>query len=451
MDNNYNNENNNNSNLFGNESQFSAYNYYTGPSNSGNSGGYGAPSSKKPRKGGAGKVVALILAGALFVSGAGAGGVYVGTKLASGLPENKAETETQVQLATPDTDQKISVTQSNSSTNTTAYVSDVSGIVENVMPAIVAINCTGEYHVRSFWGQDYTQETGGSGSGIIIGQNDEEILIVTNNHVVTMDNQVKDAEIEVVFNDESTAKGTIKGTESGSDLAVVAVKMADINKETLDNIKVATLGDSDSLKVGEMAIAIGNALGYGQSTTVGYISALHRTVSTEDYSMELIQTDAAINPGNSGGALLNVKGEVIGINSAKYSDTSVEGMGFAIPITDAIPIINELMNREEIPESEQAYLGIVGQDVTEGYHNAYGMPIGVYVYQVSQGSPAEAAGLMMGDIITEFNGKKISTMQDLQTELANHRYGEQVTLTVQVLTRGEYKEETLNVTLGKKQ
>lgn len=399
----------------------------------------------------------------LIVASAGAG-VYVGSYLvkqdwiqeqqgASWEMEQQGEMQQTADqgVLTPGIDNggTIGSTITSGPVEYVASITDVSAVVANAMPSIVAINCTAEY-VTNFWGQQYTQQSQGSGSGIIIGQNDSEVLIVTNNHVVDTDDSVKNSTIEVIFGDDSMALATIKGTEEGSDLAVVSVKLEDLTDETLEYIKIATLGDSQQLKVGEMAIAIGNALGYGQSTTVGWISALEREVASEDYTMSLIQTDAAINPGNSGGALLNIKGEVIGINSAKYSDESIEGMGFAIPISDAVPIINDLMSREPIPEEEQAYLGIVGQDVTEAYHEYYGMPIGVYVYQVSQGSPAAAAGLKMGDIITGFNNRQITTMTDLQSILATYRAGEEITLTIQINEDGVYVEKTLQVTLGQK-
>lgn len=396
------------------------------------------------------KWVAAAMAGVLVLGGAAGGGVYVGTRLADKQNQVVAEADQdasgELQL---NEGSAIGSTDTGTGVETVASTSDVSEVVANVMPSIVAINCTAEY-VANFWGQQFTQESQGSGSGIIIGQNKEEVLIATNNHVVASDENARNASIEVVFDNGTSAPATVKGTEEGSDLAVVSVKLSDLDEETLSYIKIATLGDSDSLKVGQMAIAIGNALGYGQSTTVGYISALNREVMTEDYTMSLIQTDAAINPGNSGGALLNIKGEVIGINSAKYSDQAVEGMGFAIPISDAIPIINDLMNREEIPEEEQAYLGIIGQDVTAEYNEHYGMPIGVYVYQVSADSPAEQAGLKMGDVITQFNGRKVSTMSDMQRILATYRGGEEITLTVQSFQDGSYTENTLHVTLGYK-
>ncbi len=403
-------------------------------------------------------VIAAVMAGVILVSGAVGGGIYVGLKLAtdttdgSQVAENTRLENEETLIGAPQEgsdQQAIGQTGQPSGVEATATMTDVSEVVASVTPAIVAINCSSEY-VTNFWGQQYIQPSQGSGSGIIIGQNKEEVLIVTNNHVVATGQNARNESIEVVFGDQSSASATIKGTEEGSDLAVISVKLSDLTKETLEYIKIATLGDSDELKVGQMAIAIGNALGYGQSTTVGWISALDREIASEDYTMTLIQTDAAINPGNSGGALLNTKGEVIGINSAKYSDQSVEGMGFAIPISKAVPIINDLMNREEIPESEQAYLGIIGQDVPEAYNERYGMPLGVYVYQVSKGSPAEEAGLNMGDVITSFNGRTISSMTEMQRILATYRGGEEITLTIQVFEQGEYTEKTLHVTLGYK-
>ena len=426
-----------------------------------------APQPKPKKKRRALKWIAGTLAVVLLIAASAGAGVYVGSYLVKQdwIQAQQGQTWEMEEYAdleqTADGDLQISQGEGTEGTgiigNTVtagqveyvASITDVSAVVANAMPSIVAINCTAEY-VTNFWGQQYTQQSSGSGSGIIIGQNDTEVLIVTNNHVVDTDSSAKNATIEVIFGDDTMALATIKGTEEGSDLAVVSVKLEDLTDETLDYIKIASLGDSDQLKVGEMAIAIGNALGYGQSTTVGWISALEREIASEDYTMSLIQTDAAINPGNSGGALLNIKGEVIGINSAKYSDESIEGMGFAIPISNAIPIINDLMSRELIPEEEQAYLGIVGQDVTEAYHEYYGMPIGVYVYQVSQGSPAAAAGLKMGDIITAFNNRQIATMTDLQSILATYRAGEEITLTIQVYVEGNYEERTLQVTLGQK-
>ncbi|ROR28148.1 serine protease Do [Mobilisporobacter senegalensis] len=331
-------------------------------------------------------------------------------------------------------------------TNTNSSQSgEVAQVVENVMPSIVSISITATQNVSDFFGRIYEDQATGSGSGIIIGQNNKEVLIATNNHVVEGADTVT-----ITFVDDTTAEATVKGTAASSDLAVVSVDLNSLSEETKSNIKIATLGNSDSLKVGEMAIAIGNALGYGQSVTVGYISALEREVSVEDSSMKLLQTDAAINPGNSGGALLNSKGEVIGINSVKYASEEVEGMGYAIPISDAIPIVTQLMNQETIPESEQAYLGIMGTDITSDVAKSYKMPEGVYVGEVSKNSPAHKAGLTQGSIITELNGRDATSMEKLQEILTSTRAGEKVTLVIKVLENGEYVEKTLDITLGSK-
>ncbi len=329
-----------------------------------------------------------------------------------------------------------------------AVVTDVSGIVENVMPSIVAINSTGTVTSYDFFGREYSQPMQGSGSGIIIGQNNSELLIATNNHVI------QDAtEVEIVFSDETKVKGIVKGADASSDLAVVSVKMSDLTQETASTIKIAKLGDSSKTKPGEMAIAIGNALGYGQSITVGYISAVNRQVDIEGKKMTLLQTDAAINPGNSGGALINAAGEVIGINSVKYASEEVEGMGFAIPITDAVPMINDLMNREVLAESEQGYLGIYkdsAQNVTEAYAETFHMPIGVYVNDVVAGSPAEKAGLKPGYIIVGIDNKKVETIDDLMNILTYTKAGQTITLKVSVSENGNYVEKDLSVTLGSK-
>ncbi|BCN30307.1 S1C family serine protease [Anaeromicropila herbilytica] len=334
------------------------------------------------------------------------------------------------------------VTTSSTSSTTT---SDVSGVVDSVMPSIVSITSTITYNQSDVFGRNYSQDETGSGSGIIIGEDDDNILIATNNHVV------EDAKkVQVTFSDESVVEATIKGTNSNSDLAVVSVKKSDIKSSTLSKIKVATLGDSSKLKVGSVAIAIGNALGYGQSVTVGYVSAVNREVSFEDGTMKLIQTDAAINPGNSGGALLNANGEVIGINSSKYASEEVEGMGFAIPISDAIPIINALMNKESVPESQQAYMGIVGADVTEEYSKQLGMPVGVYVNQVADSSAATKAGLVQGDIITSIDNNKVKSMEDLQEYLATYKAGSKATIKFSRQVNGTYTEKSVKITFGSK-
>jgi serine protease Do len=321
--------------------------------------------------------------------------------------------------------------------------SDVSDVVKNVMPSIVAINSVVTNVSSDFFGRQYSQDVPGSGSGIIIGQSNTEVLIATNNHVIANAKSV-----EIVFADDTKATATVKGTAANSDLAVVSVNINDLTEDTISKIKIATLGDSNSLKLGEMAIAIGNALGYGQSITVGYVSALDREVTIDGITLNVLQTDAAINPGNSGGALLNAKGEVIGINSVKYVDDSVESIGYAIPITDAIPIINQLMNRTTLAENEKAYLGIKGKDVTENYAKGFGMPVGVYVGDISKGSPAENAGIVVGDIIVSINDITIETMSDLQEVLSYTKAGTTGTIVVKSLDNGKYVDKTVNVTFG---
>ena len=378
----------------------------------------------KPVKWIAGALVVGMLAGAAFE-----GGQYAMQQ------QNKKQQE------------KNAEKQAELSALTTSSVSgqDVSSVVSNVMPSIVAIDTTLTSTVE-YWGQSYEQESSGSGSGIIIGENENELLLVTNNHVVEGDN----ATVKVTFSDESTAEATIKGADSNADLAVLAIKKKDLTDETKKNIKIATLGDSTKTKVGDMSIAIGNALGYGQSVTVGYISAKDRKVSMEDSTMTLLQTDAAINPGNSGGALINASGEVIGINSVKYASDDVEGMGYAIPISDAVPIINELMNREQLSVAQQGYLGIKGSDITEQLSETYNMPEGIYVTEVTKGSPAEKGKIIAGDIITAINGRDVKTLEELQEVLTYTKAGTKVTITVRELKDGEYAEEERTVTLGSK-
>lgn len=411
-----------------------------------NNNGQGDNNHKKRKKS---NPMALVLVAALLIGGSAGGGVYLGNMLSAkqaAVNQTLAKTDTEEKKETKNT--VTLATTSDSSNTATATNSDVSGVVENVMPSIVSINNVYDTVTTNVFGQSYKNQSGGSGSGIIIGQNDNEVLIVSNNHVTKADNGAQNQKITVTFNDETTAEATVKGADSGADLSVLSVKMSDIKKETLSKIKVATVGDSSKLKVGQMVIAIGNALGYGQSTTVGYVSALNREIADEDFTMKLIQTDAAINPGNSGGALLNAKGEVIGINSVKYADEKVEGMGFSIPISTALPIINDLMNREEIAENEQSYLGIMGKDVTKNYNQIYGIPVGVYITDTTKNSPADKAGLKMGNIITGFNGTTIKTMAELQSKLASVKAGTVVKLTIMQYDNGQYIEKEVQVTLG---
>ena len=330
----------------------------------------------------------------------------------------------------------------------TAVVTDVTNVVEEVMPSVVSITNTSVI-TQNFWGQQFQSENQSSGSGIIVGENENELLIVTNNHVIADSNDLK-----VQFIDGSVADAKIKGTDANMDLAVIAVKLENLETTTINSISIAALGDSDALKVGEPAIAIGNALGYGQSVTTGVISALNRQIEmSEDgtTSGTLIQTDAAINPGNSGGALLNVKGEVIGINSNKIGGSTLEGMCYAIPISNAKPIMEELMSREtkdKVEESKKGYLGISGLDVTSDVSMMYGMPEGVYIAQVYDGG-AQRAGMLKGDIITAFDGSTVKTMEDLQGYLEYYEVGESVTVTVQRAGAGGYTELSLVVMLGK--
>lgn len=326
---------------------------------------------------------------------------------------------------------------------------DVSSIVEAAMPSVVAVTNTVVMEQRSWFGPSQRYEIPSSGSGIIVGQNNDELLIVTNNHVVE-----DSKELAVTFIDESSVTAAIKGTDSENDLAVIAVPIADVSSETMEKIKIATLGDSDVLRVGEGVIAIGNALGYGQSVTVGYVSAKDREVRAQDAtSRDLLQTDAAINPGNSGGALLNMRGEVIGINVAKYSSTEVEGMGYAIPVSKVQDIINELMNRKtrmEIEESKQGYLGIQGTNIDDVAAAAYGMPRGVYVYKIVEGGAAANSDLREKDIITKFDGQTVRSMADLQKMLTYYEGNSTINLTVRSLENGEYIERTVEITLGYK-
>ena len=351
------------------------------------------------------------------------------------------------------TQNKASLTKTSS-----VVTSDVSSVVESVMPSIVSITNMSVQQVQSFFGGTSQQEVTSAGTGIIIEQTDSELLIVTNNHVVADSNQ-----LTVTFDDQSSVEADIKGTDSAHDLAVIAVQLDNISDDTLDKISVATLGDSTKLKVGEPAIAIGNALGYGQSVTTGVISATDRESQTTDSAtgettgssdVKLIQTDAAINPGNSGGALVNANGEVIGINSAKLIGEDVEGIGYAIPISDVTDIITNLMNQEtktKVSEAERGYLGITGLDVEDSDSQRYGMPTGVYISEVSRGGGAADAGITKGSIIVGFNGITIDSMESLQEQLQYYKKGEKVTLTLQVPGEGgEYQEQTVDVTLGRK-
>ena len=403
------------------------YNYYRPDSDENrgadNQQGFGAgpqqnPKAPKPKKGYAKKVALVVGAAVLF--GAVGGVTMQGTSYLTGKLLGK---NTKSTVGTTKT-----VSNAKLTTSTSTVTSDVSDIVENTLPSIVSITNMSVQEVQNFFGGISQQESESAGSGIIISQNDSELLVVTNNHVVEGSDT-----LTVTFNDGNSVEAQIKGTDSARDLAVVAVPLDKISDDTMNAIKVATLGDSDSLKVGEPAIAIGNALGYGQSVTTGIVSATGRTI--DGFDGEYIQTDAAINPGNSGGALLNANGEVIGINSAKINSSAVEGMGFAIPISDASDVIQNLINKEtrsKVSDEERGYLGIKGYDVSEEGAQMYNMPTGVYVKEVMSGGGAEKAGLTKGSIITGFEGSSISGMSSLQEQLQYYKAGEEVTLTVQI-------------------
>lgn len=346
----------------------------------------------------------------------------------------------------------------------------VAAVAQASMPSVVAITTVSVQEIPSFFGYSSHQyKSASTGSGIIVGDNDDELLIATNNHVVDgattlsvcfIGDDVANAETETVnagdngdLNVEDAVSAKIKGTDADNDLAVVAVKKSDIPEDTLNQIKIAQIGSSDDLAVGQQVVAIGNALGYGQSVTSGWISALNRTISTDDgtNSTGLIQTDAAINPGNSGGALLNMKGELIGIHSAKYADSAVEGMGYAIPISKAKPILEELMNREtreKVDSSKKGYLGVSLANLTTEAIEMYNMPTGAFVRSVEDDSPAQEAGICKGDIIVKFDGQKVSDGDDLLDKLQYYKSGEKIEAVIARATNGEYEENTIELTLG---
>ncbi|MDF2869544.1 MAG: 2-alkenal reductase [Anaerocolumna sp.] len=324
-----------------------------------------------------------------------------------------------------------------------AQKTDVTDVIDKTMPSIVQITTTYTQTYNDWFGQQYDEESEGGGSGIIVGKNEKELLIATNNHVVEGADP-----INVKFIDGTEAVAIIKGTDSAADLAVISIDLSKIKASTLETIQIAKLGDSDAVKVGEMAVAIGNALGYGQSTTVGYISAKDREVQVDDKKMVLLQTDAAINPGNSGGALINLNGDVIGINTVKYASSEVEGMGFAIPISRAIPIIDELMSREVLTENEKGYLGVIIEDITEEISQMYNWPIGVYVKETVAGGSADNAGILAGDIITKVNDTEITAGTQLKEKVNSYRVGTKISITVKRNTNGKFEEKTFEVTLA---
>ena len=328
-------------------------------------------------------------------------------------------------------------------------ITDVSNVVNNVMPSIVAINASGTDTTTDFWGRKFSRPFQGSGSGIIIGQSEEHILVVTNNHVIAGAEQV-----ELRFVDDSTAMASVKGADVRTDLAVLQVAMRDLSAKTLNEIKVAVLGDSNALDLGEMVFAIGNALGYGQSVTVGYVSAKDRQVEVDSIMMKLIQTDAAINPGNSGGALINSYGEVIGINTLKNIGDKIEGMGYAIPITEAIPMIEMLMNKVAVTDVDQmGFLGInlgSAKNVTKEFAERFNMPSGIYINDIVDGSPVDEAGLRKGNIIVGANGIAVETIEDLLNILTYTKPGDKMILEVKVQENDKYVKQEIEVILGKR-
>ena len=451
-----------------------------------------APESKKPNRSGKklngqgrkfGTVVATAVVFGLVASAVFQGTNYVGSKL---NPQGKKSVQVQ---STQTISQNKSSDSEESVSGSTEGTSSVSQVAQNAMPSIVSIVGVSVQEIPQiyqYFGYGQQQETQSSGSGIIVGQNDTELLIATNNHVVSGTNSLtvcftnqdgsavtgngdvektsaegesgstnqdgQDSSLDDVQSGAVSAQ--IKGTDADNDLAVISVKLEDIPEDVLSEIKVATIGDSDSLQMGEQVVAIGNALGYGQSVTSGYVSALNRQVSSDDTDGTFIQTDAAINPGNSGGALLNMKGELIGINSAKIASDEVEGMGFAIPISKAEPILDEMMNQETRykveDEDKAAYIGITCENVTSDVNQMYGIPQGVYVDTVVEGGPAEEAGIKKGDVITKIDGTAIDAYKDLVDRLEYYEAGENVELEVYRAQDGEYNAQKISVTLGAK-
>ena len=411
---------------------------------------------KKKKKSGRGIVVWCMALSLVMGTAGGA--------LGSGLMLRQySEKEAENTAVHPEEDMNVQQTsQQFPATQTTATAAEglsVKEISKMCMPSVVAITNKGEAEIRSFWGT-FIQETEGSGSGVIIGKTDSELLIVTNYHVVS-----GSKELSVLFSyqeenrdssDAEIAKGEIKDYSSAKDLAVIAVDLSNLSQETMDNIKVATLGDSDELALGDQVVAIGNALGYGQSVTTGIVSAVGRSVTTDDgtdttgSANEYIQTDAAINPGNSGGAMFNTKGELVGINSAKVADTTVEGIGYAIPISDIREDMERMMQQETrtvVEESERGYLGVSVSNVTNEINQSYDIPIGAYISSVTEGAPAEKAGLQRGMVITELDGRTVRTREELVEYLAYYRAGETVNLTVKVRNDAGYEDRQISITL----
>ena len=448
------------------ETYQNTYNSYNGYSYGGSTGdggstgnGSAAPEPGKQKKkkekkakssfGFGKKFVAAICLGAVFGACAAGSFYAVDTYVIKNTESTEADSTdlSELEATVAKLEQSVYGTSTStvSTTTATTVTTDVTSVVDKVMPSMVAVTNTAETTTRDIWGRSYTDTSESAGSGIIVGESDTEYFIATNHHVI------EDAKtLEVTFNDDSTAEAYVKGYDSSMDIAVIAVLKENLTDDTKNAITVAELGDSDSLKIGEPAIAIGNALGYGQSVTTGVVSALGRNMTIDSVTYEnLIQTSAAINPGNSGGALLNIQGQVIGINSSKIGGSTVEGMGFAIPINEVKDIISEFSAREtrtKVDDSERGYLGIGSG--TQYDLTAYGYPEGVYVATVYEGSPAETAGVYMGDIITKCDGQTVSDITALQEMLSYYSAGETVTLTITRNVQGSLTELEIPVTLG---
>ena len=420
------------------------YNYYTSDQNMNtenySTGGNKDQGPKKKHGKGASRWAKVVCTGLVF--GVVASAAFQTSNIVAGKVLGTTQTTNKTAKTTTTANSAKLTTSSNSSSGT----ANVTEVAKNAMPSIVSITNMSVQEVQNFFGGTQKQKSESAGSGIIVGQNDSELLIVTNNHVVE-----GSSTLTVTFIDEESVEADIKGTDSDKDLAVVAVPLSKIKDSTMNKIAVATLGDSDKTQVGDQVIAIGNALGYGQSVTTGIVSAKERTM--DSYDGKLLQTDAAINPGNSGGALLNANGEVIGINSAKIATETVEGIGYAIPVSDVSDLITNLMNQKtktKVAESERGYIGIKGVDVTSDSAQMYNMPTGVYVSEVISGGGAEKAGITKGAVITGIEGTTVDGMDALQEQLQYYKAGEKVKITVQTQSKnGEYEQKDVEVTLGK--
>ena len=416
------------------------YNYYTSDQNMNtenySTGGNQDQGPKKKHGKGASRWAKVVCTGLVF--GVVASAAFQASNIVAGKVLGTTQTTNKTAKTTTTANSAKLTTSSNSSSGT----ANVTEVAKNAMPSIVSITNMSVQEVQNFFGGTQKQKSESAGSGIIVGQNDSELLIVTNNHVVE-----GSSTLTVTFIDEESVEADIKGTDSDKDLAVVAVPLSKIKDSTMNKIAVATLGDSDKTQVGDQVIAIGNALGYGQSVTTGIVSAKERTM--DSYDGKLLQTDAAINPGNSGGALLNANGEVIGINSAKIATETVEGIGYAIPVSDVSDLITNLMNQKtktKVAESERGYIGIKGVDVTSDSAQMYNMPTGVYVSEVISGGGAEKAGITKGAVITGIEGTTVDGMDALQEQLQYYKAGEKVKITVQTQSKnGEYEKKDVEV------